>query len=84
VAVRFFRPTATGASLGFHPSRVVRRKPWPGLPPASSRVLGILDGDRRIRPHHRVSISSRLASPAPCRSTGSRSNPLRVSAPALS
>jgi len=39
VAARRFRPTATGASLGFCPSRVCWRRPGSRLPRNSSRVL---------------------------------------------
>jgi len=38
--VRGIKPTTTGASLGFFPSRAFWRKPRPGLLRASSRVLG--------------------------------------------
>jgi hypothetical protein len=41
-------PTA-GCSLGFRPSRVLRRKPWPGFRPASSRALR-KPGDKSPRP----------------------------------
>jgi hypothetical protein len=34
----FSSPTA-GCSLGFYPSRVLRRMPWPGFRPASSHAL---------------------------------------------
>jgi len=36
---RSFSPTTTGGSLGFRPSRVHLRKPWPELLRASPRVL---------------------------------------------
>ncbi len=36
----------TGCSLGFRPSRVHQREPWPGLRPASSYVLGPADRKR--------------------------------------
>jgi len=36
----------TGCSLGFRPSRVLQREPWPGLRPASSYVLGPADRKR--------------------------------------
>jgi len=46
-----FKPTATGASLGFHPSRVNQRKLWPRFPPASSHALGRCSGEP---PHPRT------------------------------
>jgi len=40
----------TGCSLGFFPSRVLLREPWPGLRPASSYALGPADRKRSSVP----------------------------------
>jgi hypothetical protein len=52
-----------GSSLGFHPSRVLRRKPWPGFRPASSHALrGLGKADPAGAPEYQ----SASARPYPC------------------
>jgi hypothetical protein len=82
---RRFKPTITGASLGFCPSRACLRRPCPGLPRASSHVL-----DRNSRsltePAHTSEYLSAFALPRLAH-TGvptSRGNPYGVLAPARS
>jgi hypothetical protein len=41
---RGFSPLAAGSSLGFRPSRVFPRIPWPGFRPTSSRALRKREG----------------------------------------
>jgi hypothetical protein len=78
-------PTA-GCSLGFRPSRVLRRKPWPGFRPTSSLALRRPD-DESPRPPAPRSIDrfSLGLARAPYLSTGSgQDDPSRVCAPARS
>jgi len=82
---RGIKPTITGASPGFYPSRACLRKPWPRLLQAPSHVLGspsrLLTGLA-----HTSEFRSAFASPHPT-DTGvpaSQGNPSGVSAPARS
>jgi hypothetical protein len=82
---RGIKPTVTGASLGFCPSRACLRKPWSRLLRTPSRVLGL--PSRLLTGSARTSeFRSAFASPHPT-DTGvptGRSNPSGVSAPARS
>lgn len=61
---RHFKPTATGASLGFCPSRVVTAKTLPRTSPELlSRAWPPLTVTQRTGPHLRVSIDLRRALP---------------------
>jgi len=84
-AMRGFSPTATGASLGFCPSRAYLRRPCPRLLQDSSRVLHqpwrLLAG-----PAHTSEYQSALAllRPTCAEALTGRSNPYGVFAPARS
>jgi hypothetical protein len=82
---RGFKPTITGAFLGFRPSRVLRRRPRPGLLRISSHAL-CRSGDRSPDPPAPQSLCQPSPRSARCRTgvqTG-RSNPSGVFAPARS
>jgi hypothetical protein len=63
-AARRIRPTATGAFLGFCPSRVSQRRPWPRLLRASSPAL-CSPQQSPARNHRRPRVSQIIASPRP-------------------
>jgi hypothetical protein len=82
---RGFSPTATGASLGFCPSRACLRRPCPGLLPDSSHVLRP-PWRLLTEPAHTSEYRSAFAPPRPTdtEAPACRSDPYGVSAPARS